>query len=357
MAIPFLSTEIQVMLRDGLRRWGSARDVREAEDFASTWRFAAEQGWLGAGFAEAAGGLGGDVSDTAVIAEELGRALVRAPFVEAASAAFLMQQLAPQRVAGFCTGNSVLLLAHGEAEARGDQHWVETRAETSADGWSLTGRKTAIIGAGCANTILVTAVTDDGLALFEVTADTPALHEFTTIDGRMGGTLELLATPATPVPISGDLSTALAAALDYQLIIESAETVGAMQRAQELACDYLKTRQQYGQLIGDFQVLRHRLADMFIETEQARSIMMRGLGELIALSGEQRSLMAAAVRARVAQAAMFVCAQAIQLHGGIGVTEEYPVGHYFKRALAFSQRHGGADAQVERFAGLRAEPR
>jgi alkylation response protein AidB-like acyl-CoA dehydrogenase len=116
--------------------------------------------------------------------------------------------------------------------------------------------------------------------------------------------------------------------------------------------DYLLTRKQYGQLLGDFQALRHRLADMFIETEQARSIILTGLEALVEAPAERRAALAAAVKARTAQAGLFVCGNAIQLHGGIGVTDEYPVGHFYKRIIAYDQRHGGSARQVERYAEL-----
>jgi alkylation response protein AidB-like acyl-CoA dehydrogenase len=145
---------------------------------------------------------------------------------------------------------------------------------------------------------------------------------------------------------------AVRGALDHALVIESAEALGAMQRAFELTREHLLNRRQFGQRIGDFQALRHRLADMLIELEQARSMVLSGLDALSESDARTRSLRAAATKARVAQAGTFVTAQAIQLHGGIGVTQEYPVGHYFKRLVAFEQRHGSAAVQVARVAEM-----
>jgi alkylation response protein AidB-like acyl-CoA dehydrogenase len=147
------------------------------------------------------------------------------------------------------------------------------------------------------------------------------------------------------------IGLAILAAYDCALVYESAEAVGAMQSILELTREYLLTRKQYGQLIGEFQALRHRIADMFIEVEQARS-MVRGLDALTCESANERSALAAATKARVAQAGLYVGAQGIQLHGGIGVTNEYPLGHYYKRLLAFNQRHGGGAAQARRYAAL-----
>ena len=354
MTIPFIPSEEQVMLRDGLRRWGAARDVRKAEGMGEFWQYGAEQGWFMAGLPEAVGGLGGTVFDTAIIAEELGRALVRAPFVEVAVvAAGLLHALAPERLGEVMAGAALPVLAHDEAEAQGDPEWVWTMAVRQGEAWLLTGRKTAIVGAGHATSFLVSArIEGEGIALFEIASAAAPLCAYPTIDDRAGGELRLASTQATLLARPDIALPALLAALDHALVLESAEALGAMERAMELTRDYLLTRKQYGQLIGDYQVLRHRLADMFIETEQARSIILCGLEALVEAPAQRRGALAAAVKARVAQAGLYVCGNAIQLHGGIGMTDEYPVGHFYKRIVAYNQRHGGAARQVERYAEL-----
>jgi alkylation response protein AidB-like acyl-CoA dehydrogenase len=354
VTIQFLPTDEQTMLREGLRRWGRERDVRETEEFAPIWRFAVEQGWLMAGMPEELGGLGGGAFDMAIIAEELGRVLVRASFVEIGIvAATLLAELSPDDIPAILMGEAFPLLAHDEAGARGDRDWVETVAVEQGGLWALTGRKTGLIGAMHADTLIVSArIPDGGVALFRLPAADAPLRIFTTFDGRSGGEVRLDATPAALLAEPVAAGPALARALDYGLILEAAETLGAMEHALEMTRDYLLTRQQYGQFLAEFQALRHRVADMYIETEQARSILLRGVAALSEDDVQQRATMAAAVKARVAQAALFVCGNAIQLHGGIGVTDEYPVGHFFKRALAFDQRHGGGARQVERYAEL-----
>jgi alkylation response protein AidB-like acyl-CoA dehydrogenase len=356
MAIQFIPTEEQVMLRDGLRRWAAERDVREREDFESAWSFGAEQGWLMAGLPEDAGGLGGSAFDSAIIAEELGRGLVRAPFVEIGMVAVrILLKVSNERAADLALGTVRPLLAHDEPQMRGSRDVVETLAVAKGEGWLLSGRKTGLVGAPHADAFFVSArVADSGISLFEVAADGAPLRPFITIDDRAGGELLLVDTPATLVLGPGKAMGAVNDALDHALLLESAEALGAMQRVLEMTRDYLLTRKQYGQLIGDFQALRHRLADMFIEVEQARSIVLRGLDALNSTDVVQRGALAAAVKARVAQAGMFVGGQGIQLHGGIGVTDEYPVGHFFKRLLVFAQRHGGEARQVERYAELTA---
>lgn len=354
MSVRFLPSGEQEMLRDSVRRWVSQFDPRKAEPGDAAWRQFAEMGWLMAGLPEAAGGLGGDAYDAAIIAEELGRGLVRAAFVDVAvTAAQVLLALAPERTTALLEGRQRVVLAHDELEARGDPAWVSTQAVRDTAGWRLSGGKTAILGASQASSVLVSArVEGAGITLFELAASSPALRAFTTIDDRPCAELLLRNEPAVAVGPIGGAAAAIARALDHALIVESAEALGAMQRAFELTRDYLLTRRQFGRRIGDFQALQHRLADMFIELEQARSMILRALGALASVDAVSRSLYAAATKARVAQAGSFVTAQAIQLHGGIGVTEEYVVGHYFKRLLAFNQRHGSGAAHVERFAEL-----
>jgi alkylation response protein AidB-like acyl-CoA dehydrogenase len=348
--IRFIPTDEQVMFRDSVRRWLE----RGGEAGDDPWSHFAEMGWLMAALPEEVGGLGGSLDDAAIIAEELGRGLVRAPFVEVAvTTAQLLLKLAPERVAAVASGDSRPILAHDEADARGDPLWVSTRARRDDEGWRLTGRKTGIVGAEQADVILVSAVAEgQGLTLFELPADAAPLRRFRTIDDRSGAELRLSDTRAVPVGPLGGAEPALLHALDCALVLESAEALGGMARVLDMTRDYLMTRKQFGRPIGDFQALRHRLADMFIEVEQARSMVLRGLAGLREASPRERARLAAATRARVAQAGAFVGAQGIQLHGGIGVTEEYPVGHYFRRLTAFDLRHGPSAVHVERFARL-----
>lgn len=350
MDAAFIETDEQTMLRDSVRRWVVTRDVREREDGAAAWAYGVEQGWLMAGLPEDAGGLGGAARDSGIIAEELGRGLVRSGFVEAGMVgAHLMLAIDADRAAAVAMGETRPILAHDEAAMRGDDLRLATRAVRDGDGWRLTGRKTAIVGEATA--LVVSArLPDDTLGLFELTTEAAPLRRYVTVDDRPAAELRLDATAATLLLDGAAAERALAAAVDRALVLESAEALGAMQGAFDLTREYLAVRRQYGRLIGEFQALRHRLADMFIELEQARSILTLGLSALDDADVGHRGRLAAATRARVAQAGLYVGGQAIQLHGGIGVTDEYPVGHYYKRLVAFAARHGGEARQVERFA-------
>lgn len=263
--------------------------------------------------------------------------------------------LAPDRAALVALGEARPLLAHDEPAARGEPTWVETRAALEGAEWRLTGVKSAVVGGPLADRFIVSArIGQDGIGLFDVEPAAASVETFTGGDGRPTSRIVLDQTPAVLLAAPDTAEPALAEALDHAFVLEAAEALGAMERVFELTRDYLLTRKQYGRLIGEYQALRHRLADMFIEVEQARSILLRGLEALVSASPAERAAMAAATNARVAQGGLFVGAQGIQLHGGIGVTDEYPVGHYFKRLLAFAHRHGGEMRQVERYAALTA---
>ena len=350
MGMKVLPSDEQAMFRDAAARWVE-QEADAGADMAAQWAQFAELGWLMVAIPEDAGGLDGDVYDNAIIAEELGKGLVAAPYVGVAvTATQLLLALAPDRLEALASGEEIPLMAHVEAGQGGDPSWVETTAQQAGDSWKLTGAKTAILGAPLATSFLVSAKTGQGrIGLFEVAASDARLREYLYFDMRPAGDLVLDGTPATL--IAEDALSAIEFAVDCEHVVESAEAVGVMNTAFELTREYLNTRQQYGQLIGQFQALQHRLADMFIELEQARSVVLRGLDALVR-NDTDRSAMAAACRVKVAQAGHFVGAQGIQLHGGIGVTEEYPVGHHFRQLIAFEMRHGGAGAQVERYAGM-----
>lgn len=351
MTIAFIPTEERVMLRDSVRR--------AVQGKALDWTRCAELGWLAVGLPESAGGLSGDPYDMAVIAEEFGRASITLPVIETACIAVqALHALAPGDpwLDQIGTGALRVALAHDEAGLTGEAAPVATQASRAGRGFELSGRKSSVLGAPEADLLLVSAMLPgEGLSLFALRPEPTVLSIHRTIDDRSAADIVLDRTPADGVALigaPGGAAEAVRRALDFALVLGAADALGAMQAALELTRDYLLIRQQHGQRIGDFQALRHRLADMFIETEQARSLVLRALA---ALSGEDqadRTRLAAAAKVRTAQAGRVVTGQAIQLHGGIGVTEEYPLGRHFRRILAFDLRYGTAAAHVGRFARL-----
>jgi alkylation response protein AidB-like acyl-CoA dehydrogenase len=354
VGVRFLASEEQMILRESVDRWVRELDPRRPSPPSATWRHLVEMGWLAAGLPETCGGLGGDAYDLAIIAEQLGRGLVRAPFVDAVTtSAEVLMAVEPGALPALVLGEHLTLIAHDEPGSRGDLGWCSTRAAHGADGWRLCGRKSAVLGAPDADRIVCTAIVEEaGMSFFELEAPSRSMRAYTTIDDRRSADLYLDRASARLVGPLGGALPVMKRARDASLVIESAEALGAMQRAFELTREHLLTRRQYGQRIGDFQALRHLIADMFIELEQARSMVLRGVDALGGDDARLRGALAAATKARVVQAGLHVTAQAIQLHGGVGMTEEYPVGHFFKRLLAFNLRHGAADAHLARYYAL-----
>lgn len=325
------------------------------------WITFAEQGWLGAGVLEANGGLGGGLEMLALIGEEFGRALVREAFVSVAVvAAELLQALAPEHplLERLMTGDARPVLAHFEPQSLGDERWVETRAIEKGGGYRLTGAKSAVLGGPAADVLLVTARTgEEALTVFAVAPDAEGLtrQDYRTVDNRGASNLTLDDVHVDAAALVGKAGAAEAdvrRALDHGVLVAASECVGAMDATLAMSRDYLNTRKQFGRLIGDFQVLRHRLADMYIEAEQARAIVFRALAEAHSGEPDEQSRLASAAKVRVSQAGHYVTTQAIQLHGGIGMTEELMVGHYFKRLTMFSLMGGADAAHLERYIRL-----
>jgi alkylation response protein AidB-like acyl-CoA dehydrogenase len=372
----YTPTPEQSQLKDSARRYIDKSYVDKARKAAlasglgyaaENWATFAEQGWLMASLPEEAGGLGGTPYDSAVIAEELGRGLVVEPFVPVAIiAGQMLAGLAPHRedlLTGLMGGELRVVPAHGEAATRAKVSFVQTTAKAKGGGFVLNGVKTAVLGGPVADVFLVSARTSGadgdgtGITLFVVPADAAGLtrQDYKTLDDRGASNLTLTNVEVKADAVLGTVDEALPAiarAVDYGLVISSAEALGAMLAALDVTRSYLMTRKQYGQLIGNYQALRHKVADMFIESEQARSMVLKGLDALNDSDPKQRARWASACKTKVAQSGKLVTGQAIQLHGGIGVTEEYIVGHYFKRITVFNLFMGTSHDHLERFSRL-----
>lgn len=352
----FELSDEQAMFRDSVRRWVEKgygfehrrEIVRSPEGFSrEKWAEMAELGWLMAGIPESAGGLGFSAIETAVIAEELGRALVIEPFLAVAVLAAKTIEFAggnADLLAAIGSGELLVALAHNEHDARGDVSFVATRADTGPGGWSINGRKSVVLAGQIVDKLLVSAkvgASDDvGLFLVDPTAPGLSLLPYRLIDGSPACDilLEDVAVAAEAL-LSEDAGPALAASNAHAIIALAAETVGLMDQALWTTRDYLLTRQQFGVTIATFQSLQHRAADMYVAVEQARAMLHFGLAHLD-LPPDQRDLAMSAVKAQIGQLGHFVCGQAIQLHGGIGVTEEYIIGHHFKRMTVIEALFG-----------------
>ena len=375
----FTHTEDRRMLADSLDRYLAEqygfveRDHiawSEAGCSDKHWNQLAEIGALGALFPESVGGFGGGGFDVAVVFESLGKGLVVEPFLGAlvvgraiAQAGNSTQQ---ERIAGLVDGSTVAALAHDEPGSHYEPTLVATRAEKNANGWVLNGAKAVVQQGQRAGLLLVSARTsgkaDDaqGISLFLVPggAEGLALRGYTKIDGGRAAevTLENVQVGADALlGTEGAGAAVLEHATGWGLLALAAESLGAMEVAKRDTLEYLRTRKQFGVPIGSFQALQHRMADLLIEVEQARSAVINAAA---AIDGDDRI-----ARERALSAAKFsvgkigtrVAEEAIQLHGGIGMTWELPLAHYAKRLVMVDHQLGDEDFHLERYIALGRE--
>ena len=369
----FRLSDEQEMLRTGLNkflatRYGLERSRAAAKTGAGwqpdVWRaFADDLGILGAALPERVGGSGGGPVEVMVIAEALGHALVVEPYVDTAvvAAGLLLRaggQAATQVVERIAAGQAVVSLAAAE-EQSGDR-WLDvaTTAHRDGTGWALSGAKMMVLGAPIATHLLITARTDNGVSLFlvDVAAVERGLetHDLRTVDDRRAADLVLddLRLPGDALlGEEGQAWPSLAQARDEGAAAVCAEAVGAMRRVVADTVDYAKQRHQFGQPIGSFQALQHRMVDMHMELEQSAAAVYLATLNLGA-DPATRARAVSAAKATIGRAARFVGQNAVQLHGGMGMTEELAIGHYFKRLTAVQYEYGTTDHHVTRYAQL-----
>jgi alkylation response protein AidB-like acyl-CoA dehydrogenase len=302
------------------------------------WTALAELGLFYAFADEDAGGMGGSGFDIAVVFEELGRALCPEPVLPALMAirAFAAAGDVPE---GLFSGAIRYAVALGEADAPYDLDGIATRAAKAGEGWALSGRKSVVYGAGVADRLLVLAVAEDRPALFDVAASDAGIAAYGMIDGGPAGEVTLDAAPASRLEADPQDM------LDWAALALSAEALGAMEATFVMLTEYLGTRRQFGQPIGAFQALQHRAVDLSIEIEQARSIIIAAAA---AMGGPDQSHRASQAKHLVGRIARTVAEEAIQMHGGIAMTWEYPVSHYAKRLVMIDHQFGDTDHHLER---------
>ncbi|MGO9512689.1 MAG: acyl-CoA dehydrogenase family protein [Steroidobacteraceae bacterium] len=324
------------------------------------WHRYADMGLLGLPFAEADGGLGGGAIETMMVMEAFGRALVLEPFFATVLlSGGLLQECASaeQRAAlipPIIAGERLLAFAQAENHSRYDLNDVDTRARRVGGGWIIDGHKRQVLHGDCADQLLVSARLAgerrdrSGIGLFLVDAGARGLKRrgYVMQDRTRAADLELVGVEVAAGAALNDEGTALPAierVVDRALAALCAEAVGAMSRAQEITVEYLKVRRQFGTVLGSFQALQHRAVDMLVLTEQARSMAMYAAMMCQDPNPAERSRAMAAAKVQIGKSGKFVSEQAIQLHGGIGVTEECQVGHYYRRLsmieLLFGDRH------------------
>jgi alkylation response protein AidB-like acyl-CoA dehydrogenase len=369
----FRLSDEQEMLRDGLNkflatRYGLERSRAAAKTGAGwqpdIWRaFAVDLGILGAALPEEVGGIGGGPVEVMVIAEALGHALVVEPYVDTAVvAAGLLLRAGGARAADvlgrIATGEAIVAVAAAE-EQSGDR-WLDVATTAHRDGadWVLAGAKIVAVGAPLATHLLITARSENGVSLFLADlADVDSgleMHCYRTIDDRRAADLVLteLRLPADALlGEEGEAWPSLAKARDEGATAVCAEAVGAMRRVLAGTVEYCKQRQQFGAPIGSFQALQHRMVDMHMELEQAVAAVYLAVLN-IENDEATRARAVSAAKATIGRAARFVGQNAVQLHGGMGMTEELAIGHYFKRLTALQYEFGSTDYHVARYAEL-----
>ena len=366
-----LRSSVQRLLRDKYDFDARRKIVASEEGWSlKRWEAFAELGLFAAPFSEDVGGLGGGPLSTMIIMQEFGRHLVIEPFVETVVLAGSLIENAgspAQREAylpQIMAGESIWALAWAEGRSRYDLSNVGTKARRQGDTYVLSGTKAAVIAAPWADKLIVSARTSgeprdrSGVSLFVVDRQSANLHlqGFKTIDGRRAAEVTLMnvQVPASQLlGTEGDGVAALEACRDRAIGALCAEAVGAMAELNSATLEYSKTRKQFGSTIGSFQVLQHRMVDMFIAHQEALSLMQH-LNLSLSAGEVGVSRLASGAKSKIGYAAKFVADQAVQLHGGMGMTDELNVGHYFKRISSINIQFGDPAFHVLRFAQLDA---
>ncbi|MBW2232792.1 MAG: acyl-CoA dehydrogenase [Deltaproteobacteria bacterium] len=348
-----------------LRRLRDARDPTGLD--RGLWKEMAELGWAGVLYPEEYGGMDLGYVELGQIFEECGRALVAQPLLSTvvlAGGCVLEGGNETQKkdvLTAVAAGERLLALAHQEG-AHHDPHAIATRAESKPDGYELNGRKTFVLDGHIADQIVVVARTSgengdrDGLTLFLVDPDTAGLEITRTlmVDGRNSSLVELDRAVVSRTSVIGEVgrgANILDRVLDRATVALSAEMLGTLSEAFDKTVDYLKTREQFGQVIGTFQALKHRAAQMFVEIELTRSIVLEALSAIDA-DDSDTSLLASCAKARCNDAIFMIGNEAIQMYGGIGVTDEEDIGLFLKRARVTQLTLGNSAWHLGRFATL-----
>ena len=324
-----------------------------------TWRQLAEMGVLGLPFAEADGGMGAGPIEVGIVAEELGRVLAPEPFLTAvvlaggAVAAAGSQAQRSALLEPLTTGESLLAWAHDEP---GNGYAVAasaTKASQEADGWVLTGTKEPVVAGEHADVLVVSAaLPDGGTGLFTVAGNAAGLSRtgYPTHDGGRAALVTFDATPADALGDASDATAVIERVLDQARVAASAEALGLISEALSATRDYLTSRKQFGVTLNKFQALTFRAADMYVDLELTRSLVLWATMVLADGSPEEASVAASRAALQVATAGKRVGEEAIQLHGGIGVTAEYSVGHRLSRLRSLEAQLGDARLHTARLA-------
>ena len=357
--------EEQQLLADSVRRFFSKdydfetrkKIVSSKEGWSpKVWSTLAEMGLTGLPFSPDHGGFGGGAVDLMGVMEAAGDALLLEPYLPTLMAGRLVANTGSDAqkkaiLPALVEGKLKLAFAHTEKGARYNLAKVSATAKKAGAGWQITGEKVVVLGAGAADKIVVSAKTEKGLSLFIVTEK--KTNEYVTLDEQRAGDLVFSGTPGELLGAEGKALEAIEEAVDFGTALICAEAVGAMKFACDTTLEYLKTRKQFGVPIGTFQALQHRMVDMYVATEQARSMACLAASKVDSpADARDRARAVSAAKIKIADNARMVSQESIQLHGGMGMTEELKVSHTFRRLTMIAQQFGDADHHLARFASL-----
>ena len=331
------------------------------------WAAIAEMGLLGLPFAEVHGGFGGSTVDVMLVMEAIGEGLLVEPylatvglggrFVARAGSKAQQERILPALI----EGKHTLAFAHTEPGARYDLRQVGLKARRQGEGWVLDGDKAMVLHGGSADTLVVSARTAGGdtdaagITLFLVSRTAPSVtvKESRTIDNLRTADIRFSGVRVGPDALlgrEGEGYPLIEEVVDYATALVCAEAVGAIRYANEATLEYLKTRRQFGVPIGSFQALQHRMVEMMISYEQARSMAYLACVKIDSAEAAERRHVISAAKIKIADACRHVSQESVQLHGGMGMTEELKVSHTFRRLTMLAQTFGDAEHHLERFA-------
>ena len=368
-------TEEQTMIKDSVSRFvrdeydfDTRRSIIDSEEGISRkfWTMFAELGWLSVPFAEEYGGFGGSVEDIAAVMEELGKGIVVEPYastvvvfgglLSASDNSALKEEVIPTVIDGSCMGSFACV----EAQSRYELSDVATTAVAADGGYTINGEKTVVANGGTANKFVVSARTSggqfdrDGVSLFLVDASTAGVDvkSYKMMDGLSAATVtfkDVVVTESQLLNAAGEGMALIDQVMPQILMALSAEALGIMATLNTLTVEYTKVRQQFDTPISSFQALQHRMVDTFMACEQTKSMLYRGLCQAGEDDREALSKSVHALKATVARYGRLVGEEAIQIHGGIGMTDELNVGHYVKRLMMINVSFGDGDFHQKKF--------
>ncbi|MCH8257188.1 MAG: acyl-CoA dehydrogenase family protein [Proteobacteria bacterium] len=374
----FSFSEEQSLLQDSIQRFiqksytfeERQKLIQTEEGFSrDNWATFAELGWLGLPFTEEDGGFGGTPVDTMIMLEEFGKGLVVEPYVPTvvmagtAIAEGASAELKENLLAEIIAGSKLAALAFVEPQARFNLADVTTTATSKDGGYIINGFKGVVLGGPSADVLVVPARTDGeqkdeaGITLFLVDAESNGVsrRNYPTIDGLRASEITFENVSVAATSIIGELGGGLAIlekSIDYAILAVGAEAVGAMEVLYKTTVEYCKVREQFGQPIGKFQVLQHRMVDMFIEHEQSKSLLYMAAMRLDEGYSPAARKAVSALKVQIGKGGKFVGQNAVQLHGGMGMTDELNVGHYFKRLTAIETLFGNVDYHLKKYASI-----